>query len=149
MFIVEEEKYIPIRGRGEGDAGWDLKSRESKILAPGERGIFSTGVKLVLPEPHYFLLLSRSGLSIKYGVMVLNAPGLVDNSFRDEIRIVLYNSDKETFFKVEEGMRIAQGIVLPYLREIKTEVNPEMYSLLHERFPSERGKGGWGSSGEF
>jgi dUTP diphosphatase len=130
--VLPEQAY-------EGDAGLDLAACERIELAPGERGIVPTGLAVAIPGGHAGFVLRRSGLAANHGVTVLNAPGLVDSGYRGEIRVILLNTDRRETFVVEPGMRVAQLVVLPVTAVEAVEVD--------ELPPSERGEGGFGSSG--
>ena len=121
----------------EGDAGIDLAASEPAELAPGGRAMVGTGLAIAVPDGHAGLVLPRSGLASKHGIGVLNAPGLIDSGYRGEVRVVLYNSGRETF-RVEPGMRIAQLVLVAVgdVRLIEVDELPE----------SERGERGFGSS---
>ncbi len=121
-----------------GDAGLDLSACERVELGPGERAIVGTGLAVAIPEGHAGYVQPRSGLAAKHGITILNAPGLIDAGYRGELRVVLHNTDLESSFVVEPGMRIAQLVVLP-LADIEPVEVPELP-------PSERGVRGFGSS---
>ena len=121
-----------------GDAGLDLAACEGVELGPGERAVVGTGLAVAIPEGHAGFVQPRSGLAAKHGITIVNTPGLVDSGYRGELRIVLHNTDLETPFLVEPGMRIAQLIVIPIAEVEPTEVD--------ELPASERGVRGFGSS---
>jgi dUTP pyrophosphatase len=98
-----------------------------------------TGLAVAIPAGYAGFVLRRSGLAANHGVTVLNAPGLVDSGYRGEIRVILLNTDRRETFVVEPGMRVAQLVVLPVPAVEAIEVD--------ELPPSERGEGGFGSSG--
>lgn len=123
-----------------GDAGCDLVAREDVTLeAGGGRALVPTGVAIALPEGWAGFVQPRSGLAIKHGVTVLNSPGLIDSGYRDELRVILVNTDPATDYEVRRGDRIAQLVVQPVTAVTFAEVD----SLDH----TERGAGGFGSSG--
>jgi dUTP pyrophosphatase len=121
-----------------GDAGLDLCAAESITLKPGERGVVPTGLRLAIPDGHAGLILPRSGLALRHGVTVLNAPGLVDAGYRGEIRVLLINHGAEAV-TLERGERIAQLVIQPVaqVRLVETDRLPD----------SNRGEGGFGSTG--
>ncbi len=121
-----------------GDAGMDVCSREELVLAPGERRLVHTGLKMQLPADAEAQIRPRSGLALKHGVTVLNSPGTIDAGYRGEIGVILVNLGAEAF-KVEKGMRIAQMVIAPVCRAQVLEVS--------ELALSERGEGGFGSTG--
>ena len=101
-----------------GSAGADLCSTEMCFLPPGGRECIGTGVFLKdfgdIPEGFCFMVLPRSGMAWKNGVTVLNSPGLIDRDYPGEIRVILINHGKDPFY-IEEGMRIAQLVAIPYI----------------------------------
>ncbi|HIY65701.1 MAG TPA: dUTP diphosphatase [Candidatus Agrococcus pullicola] len=121
-----------------GDAGADLCAAESAVLAPGERQLVGTGVRIALPSGYVGLVHPRSGLAVKHGVTVLNTPGTVDAGYRGEIKVILINLGAESF-AIEPGDRIAQLIVqrVERARFVQIETLPD----------SARGEGGFGSTG--
>ncbi|MGC8466025.1 MAG: dUTP diphosphatase [Acidimicrobiales bacterium] len=136
--VVNEHYELPCYARA-GDGGLDLSASESLVVGPLERALVGTGIALGIPEGYCGLLLPRSGLALRSGVTLLNAPGLIDAGYRGEIRVVLYNSDREERFEVAVGDRIAQLLVLPF---------PYVVLSRTERLaPSERGENGFGHSG--
>jgi dUTP pyrophosphatase len=122
-----------------GDAGFDLAACERVKLAPGTRADVGTGIAVALPPGHAGLVVPRSGLAARHGLGKVNAPGLIDEGYRGEIRVILHNTDLEEAFVVEPGMRIAQLVVveLPRIELVEVDELPD----------SERGAGGLGSSG--
>ncbi len=121
-------------------AGMDLLAATDGPLSiePGERAMVGTGIAIALPRGYEAQVRPRSGLALKNGVTVLNAPGTVDADYRGEIGVILINHGSETFF-VERGMRIAQ-IVFARAHAAEWE---EVASLPE----SERAEGGFGSTG--
>ena len=128
---------IPERAY-EGDAGLDLASCEHAVLGPGERAVVATGLVVEIPDGYAGFVQPRSGLAARHGIGVVNSPGLIDSGYRGEIRVVLLNTDRESEFTVEPGMRIAQLVVAPVasVRVVEAE----------ELAASERGARGFGSS---
>jgi dUTP pyrophosphatase len=121
-------------------AGMDLRAAvaEDVVLAPGARALVPTGIAIALPHDCEAQVRPRSGLAVRHGVTCLNTPGTIDADYRGEIRVPLINHGAEPF-TVTRGMRIAQMIVAPVLRGRWREV---------ETLPiSERGQGGFGSTG--
>ena len=120
-----------------GDAGMDLRTREAKTLAPGERYCFKTGFAMAVPEGYVGLVWDRSGLALKEGLTCL--AGVVDSGYRGEVGVVTLNtSDKD--IKIEKGDRVAQMLIQPI--EICDIIEADKLS------ESERGKGGFGASGK-
>ena len=96
----------------EGDAGLDLRAREDAIVpAAGGRVLVPTGIALALPRGYAGFVLPRSGLSLKYGVTVVNSPGLIDCAYRGEIKVVVLNTDPKNEYRITRGDRIAQLVV--------------------------------------
>ena len=95
-----------------GDAGADLMAREGAVVvAGGGRALVPTGIALALPEGWAGFVQPRSGLALRTGVTVLNAPGLIDSGYRDELAVLLVNTDPHRDHRVERGERIAQLVV--------------------------------------
>ena len=123
----------------EGDAGLDLAASESLVLQPFERKLVATGLAIAIPEGYAGLVIPRSGLAIKHGISIVNAPGLIDSGYRGELKVILVNLDPETPFEIKAGDRIAQ-LMLVKIPSVKLQQV--------ENLPiSERGEGGFGSSG--
>jgi dUTP pyrophosphatase len=122
-----------------GDAGADLVAAENVELAPGERQLVHTGVAVALPEGFVGLVHPRSGLAVRLGVTVLNAPGTVDAGYRGEILVNLINHDPATTVKIARGDRIAQLIV--------QRVERAVFHVVDELPDTARGAGGHGSTG--
>jgi dUTP pyrophosphatase len=135
---LKAEAVLPSRAH-EGDAGLDLYACEAAHIGPGERWSVGTGVAVEIPEGHAGLVLPRSGLAMKHGIALVNAPGLIDSGYRGEVRVLLLNTDPAETFRVEPGDRIAQLLIAPVAPAEPVEV-----AALAE---SARGDGGFGSSG--
>lgn len=122
-----------------GDAGADLTSTEAVTIPPGQRATIGTGVSIALPDGFVAFVVPRSGLAAKHGITVVNSPGTVDAGYRGEIKVTLLNTDTTSSFEISPGDRIAQLIVMPFVRArfISVDELPE----------SERGEGGFGSTG--
>ena len=129
---------LPIYAKG-GDAGADIYSRIEITLAPGERALVPTGVAIAIPEGYVALVHPRSGLAIKHGVTMVNAPGTVDAGYRGELQCILINHDPKDSVTFHHGDRIAQ---LVFQRVERAEFI-EVSSLPG----SGRGDGGFGSTG--
>lgn len=134
---VTDPELTPTYAR-DGDAGADLRAAETVVLRPGNRMLVKTGVSIALPEGYVALVHPRSGLALKHGVTVLNTPGTVDSGYRGEIGVILYNSGHKAY-EVTRGERIAQLVIQEY---VKGE-----FSIVDELSESERGAGGFGSTG--
>lgn len=122
-----------------GDAGADLVAAESVHLAPGERALVATGVRIALPDGYAAFVVPRSGLAAKHGISIVNSPGTVDAGYRGEIKVSLINTDTHSAYDVAVGDRIAQLIVMPVSRATFIPVD--------ELPTSVRGDGGFGSTG--
>lgn len=122
-----------------GAAGMDLRAAEDMTLKPGARCLMPTGIAIALPEGFEAQVRPRSGLAVKHGVTVLNAPGTVDCDYRGEIKVPLINLG-EADFVIHRGDRIAQMVIAPVVRIAWRQV-----ALLEE---TTRGEGGFGSSGQ-
>jgi dUTP pyrophosphatase len=131
---------VPERAHA-GDAGYDLRSVEEMELVPGGRALVRTGIAVALPSGYAGLVLPRSGLAVRHGISLVNAPGLIDSGYRGEILIPLINHDRQEIFRVEEGTSIAQLVLVRAGEAAFEEVE------LLEVGPDGRGEGGFGSSG--
>jgi dUTP pyrophosphatase len=128
----------PFARANPSDAGADIASAEDKSIPPLSRAMVKTGLSVEIPEGYYGRIAPRSGLAHKNGIDVL--AGVVDSSYRGEIRVILYNTDKEETVQVRSGDRIAQMIVERHYNFEFVEV--EDLSV------TERGEGGFGSTGK-
>ena len=79
------------------DAAYDLPANEKVIIEPGERKLVSIGISIQLPNNTMGMICPRSGLALKHGVTVLNAPGIIDQDYRGVIGVILFNQGKESF----------------------------------------------------
>ena len=123
-----------------GDAGADLVSTIDIVIPPLERVSIPTGLAIALPAGYAAFLMPRSGLAAKHGITAFIV-GTIDAGYRGEIVVILYNTDPVTEYKVQRGDRIAQLVV--------QQVSQARF-LLAERLPgSDRGQGGFGSTGGF
>ncbi len=122
-------------------AGMDLKANIDSVwtLQPMERKLIPTGLKIQLPEGFEAQVRPRSGLALKHGITVLNAPGTIDADYRGEIGVILINLGQEAF-EIQPGERIAQLVIARYEKVEWKEVE-----LLNE---TNRGVGGFGSTGK-
>jgi len=121
------------------DAGYDLRAIEPATLGPGERARLRTGIALELPPGHAGWVVPRSGLADRHGIALVNAPGLVDPGYRGEVAVLLLNTDRERVFAVQPGDRVAQLVLVAVAAPAVVEVQ--------EMTASERGEGGFGSTG--
>lgn len=124
-----------------GSAGMDLTAvlAEPVELLPGERFLVPTGIAIRLPGPHLAaFVFARSGLASRHGIQLANGVGVIDSDYRGEIKVALHHSGSEPFV-INDGDRIAQLVVMPVAQVVWKEVE--------ELAPSERGEGGFGSTG--
>lgn len=124
---------IPFRATN-GAAGFDLSACHDDVIRMGEWKVINTGVSVNIPDGHYAMVCSRSGLSAKFGVFVLNAPGIIDSDYKDEVKVILANFGQD--FKITAGDRIAQLVFAQCDTSIYSPVTSD-----NER------KGGLGSTG--
>lgn len=123
-----------------GDAGADLRARADALIgAGGGRALVPTGLALAIPPGYAGFVQPRSGLALRHGVTVLNAPGLIDAGYRDELMVLLVNTDPVQPYQVRRGDRIAQLVI--------KAVAEATFVTVDELPPSERGLGGFGHSG--
>jgi dUTP pyrophosphatase len=135
---LSEAARPPVRAH-DGDAGYDLHAAEAVTVAPGARASVGTGVAVAIPAGHAGLVVPRSGLALRHGISLVNAPGLIDSGYRGEVRVLLLNTDPAVPFDVDVGDRIAQLVIVRH-------EEPELVET--ERLAeSVRGEGGFGSSG--
>lgn len=149
--ILETETTltIPIRqldegielpqSQNRGDAGYDLRSAKDLSIAPGERAMIPTGIAIAIPIGYGGFVQPRSGLAAKNGITVLNTPGLIDSGYRDEVKIILLNTDKNETFQIKRGDRIAQLVIQKY--------ETVLWDVVDHLQDSQRGTGGFGSTG--
>lgn len=120
------------------DAGYDLFAVKPVSLAPGEWAAIETGIALAMPHGIEAQIRPRSGLALKHGITLLNAPGTIDADYRGEIKVIMINHGR-SLFEILPGMKIAQLIFAPVLETNLLEVE-----ALDE---TARGHGGFGSTG--
>lgn len=125
-----------------GAAGADLQAnfvdRSGVTLEAGARVLVPTGLRLAIPEGYEVQLRPRSGLALKHGITLPNAPGTIDSDYRGPLGVIVMNAGQEPF-EIEHGMRIAQMVVAPVVR-----AEFELVEVLSETV---RGSGGFGSTG--
>ncbi|MDQ6996993.1 MAG: dUTP diphosphatase [Mariprofundus sp.] len=122
-------------------AGADLRAAidADVVIAPGDHALIKTGFAMALPDNYEAQIRPRSGLALKHGITVLNAPGTIDADYRGEVGVILINHGSEPF-TVQRGDRIAQMIIAPF-----AQADFQAVDSLSE---TERGSGGFGSSGK-
>lgn len=122
----------------EGSAGADIAAAEGAVLGPRERRLFRTGFAVAIPAGYEIQIRPRSGLAIKHGLTLPNAPATIDSDYRGELMIGLVNLGTEAF-EVTRGMRIAQLVL--------GRVEPVQFQPVDSLPPTSRGTGGFGSTG--
>jgi dUTP pyrophosphatase len=129
------------RRMSEGAAGLDLAAclpGGPVRLSPGERCLVSTGLSLAIPEGYEGQVRPRSGLALRHGITIVNAPGTIDADYRGELQVILINLGQEPF-EIRHGERVAQLVLAP--------VAHLSIDLVDELPPAVRGTGGFGSTG--
>lgn len=134
---IQCESGMQPRYAHRGDAGCDLKAAEAFDIKPGKRKLVPCGIRVAIPENHVGYVVPRSGLALKYGVTVLNSPGIIDSGYRGVVHALLINHGDETFH-ANKGDRIAQFFIdkIPTIEWVPEKLDD-----------TERGEGGFGSSG--
>ena len=136
---LDPDLPLPAYARA-GDAGCDLLAREGAVLAPGGgRALIPTGIAVAIPDGYAGFVQPRSGLAMRHGVTCLNTPGLIDAGYRDELRVLLVNTDPHQPYEVHRGDRIAQLVI--------QRVEHATFHVVDDLPASERGVGGFGHSG--
>ena len=141
--VVRLDKGLPLPSYArDGDAGLDLFAACDIELEPaGGRALVGTGIALAIPYGYAGFVQPRSGLALRSGLTCLNSPGLIDSGYRDEIKVILVNTDPGEPYKVARGDRIAQLVV----KKVETV---ELHQVDEGALPeSDRGLGGFGHSG--
>ncbi|MDA9913159.1 dUTP diphosphatase [Candidatus Nanopelagicales bacterium] len=135
---LDPDLPLPVQ-QHPGDAGFDLQTRIDVVLEPGARTLLPTGLALALPDGFVGFVVPRSGLAVKHGVSIVNAPGTIDAGYRGEIKVSLVNLAPDTAVVLQRGDRIAQLVVqqIPRVRWHEVATLPG----------SERDRGGFGSTG--
>ncbi len=125
-----------------GAAGADLRAnlpdRGKVVLAPGARALIPTGLRMEIPEGYEVQIRPRSGLALKHGITLPNAPGTIDSDYRGPVGVIVMNAGNEAF-TVSHGERIAQMVVAPVLQA--------RFELVAQLGRTARGEGGFGSTG--
>lgn len=122
-----------------GSAGMDLRADEPFTLAPGERRLVPTGLAVEIPQGHEGQVRARSGLAVRHGVALVNAPGTIDADYRGEVKVILVNLGQDAV-SFARGDRIAQLVVAPVVQA--------QVELVEDLSGSHRGAGGFGSTGQ-
>jgi len=123
-----------------GDAGADLVARVGAVVeAGGGRALIPTGIRLAIPEGYAGFVQPRSGLALRHGITLANSPGLIDAGYRDELAVILINTDPKEDFEVNRGDRIAQLVI--------QRVEQAVFRPVAELPETQRGLGGFGHTG--
>jgi len=122
------------------DAGCDLYSRIDITLRPGERTLIPTGIEIAIPKGYAGFIQPRSGLALKHGISMVNSPGLIDSGYRGEVSVILINQDAKKAFRVRRGDKICQLVI--------QKVEKPQFQVVDSLDETERGKDGFGSSGQ-
>ena len=141
LLIQQLDPELPLpRFAKPGDAGADLYARIDLILAPGERALMPTGIAIALPPGFAAFIHPRSGLAIRDGLSMVNAPGTIDAFYRGEVQVILVNMDTKNSISIKRGDRVAQLVIQ---RVENVQIVPV------DALPgTERGAGGFGSTGK-
>ncbi len=135
---LDPDMPIPSYAR-QGDAGADLASREDVVLEPGERRVVGTGIALAIPPGWAGFVHPRSGLAAREGLTIVNAPGTIDSGYRGEVLVCLLNTDRNRRVILHRGDLVAQLVF--------QQVGEASFVDVKELPTSERGSGGYGSTG--
>lgn len=139
--VIRLDPDLPLPAYAhEGDAGADLVARRGAVLRRGGgRALVPTGVALALPDGCAGFVQPRSGLALRHGVTCLNTPGLIDSGYRDEVAVLLVNTDPDEDYEVRRGDRIAQLVI--------QRVERARFEPVERLEASDRGTGGFGHTG--
>jgi dUTP pyrophosphatase len=134
--VIKMPGFVNLQQRADGNAGFDLYSTEEGSIAPNERMMVSVGICTSFSPEYYMRVAPRSGLAVKSGINVL--AGVIDSSYRGEWKVILHNTST-TYFHFEIGDRIAQAI--------PEKISTEEFTFVERLNETERGEGGFGSTG--
>jgi dUTP pyrophosphatase len=125
----------------DSDSGFDLHSTEEIVVSGFGRELVPTGISLDIKDGFEVQVRSKSGLALKQGLMCLNSPGTVDNGYTGEVKVIIFNTNKEPF-TITKGMKVAQAVLCPV-------VNGKWVNLVQKESinEKERGENGFGSTG--
>lgn len=142
--LTNVHAQVPVRA-SEGDVGHDLRATEYALIPPGKRQVIGTGIQVAIQSGSgvFGAICSRSGLAAKHGIAVLNSPGIIDRSYRGELKVILVNHGDDPF-EVLVGDRIAQFVLMNESSE-----TADWIALAdgEEFAQTDRGTGGLGSTG--
>lgn len=133
---LDPDAIMPQRAHS-ADAGYDLFSREDAVIYPNAGGIFDTGVHVAIPEGYVGFLKSKSGLNVKHSIQ---SEGVIDSGYTGSINVKLFNHGSKAI-EIKKGQKISQLVLLPI-------ITPEL-ELVDRLEETERGDGGFGSTGKF
>ena len=136
--ILTPDAIIP-KYQTEEAAGFDMHSVDEKTIKAGERDVIKTGLAVALPKGYELQVRPRSGLALKHGITLPNSPGTIDSDYRGELMIIILNTGKEDF-AIKKGDRIAQAVI--------KEILQADFAVVDELDSTERGTGGFGSTGK-
>jgi dUTP pyrophosphatase len=139
VVVLDPDLALPSYARP-GDAGADLVARtDTMVRSGGGRALVPTGIRMAIPDGYAGFVQPRSGLALRHGVTLANSPGLIDSGYRDELAVILINTDPARDFEVRRGDRIAQLVV--------QRVEHAAFLPVVELPESARGLGGFGHTG--
>ncbi len=139
MVRLDADLPLPVHARP-GDAGVDLRARVAVLVPPaGGRALVPTGISVAIPEGYAGFVQPRSGLALRSGITLVNSPGLIDAGYRDELQVLVLNTDPTEAFEIRRGDRIAQLVVQAVEHIVLTPVDALEGSV--------RGTGGFGHTG--
>ena len=139
VVLLDGDLGPPVYARP-GDAGADLVARTGVVVAAGGgRALVPTGIRMAIPEGYAGFVQPRSGLALRHGITLANSPGLIDAGYRDEIAVIVINTDPTDDFEIRRGDRIAQLVV--------QRVEQASFVPAAELPGSDRGLGGFGHTG--
>jgi dUTP pyrophosphatase len=139
LVALDPDLPLPAYARA-GDAGADLLARLGAVVkARGGRALVPTGVRVAIPAGYAGFVQPRSGLAWRHGITLANSPGLIDSGYRDELAVIVINTDPGTDFEIRRGDRIAQLVIQP--------VEQARFVAVADLPASERGLGGFGHTG--
>ena len=138
--ILRLDKELPLPAYAHpGDAALDLYAADGVSLSPGDREAVPTGIAVAIPKGYAGFVQARSGRALKQGLALVNAPGLIDSGYRGEIKVIVINLARSHSIRIERGEKIAQLVI--------QKVTPIELKEVDELPGSERGEGGFGSTG--
>lgn len=139
VVVLDDDLPLPAYARP-GDAGADLVARVGAVVkAGGGRALVPTGIRVAIPDGYAGFVQPRSGLALRHGVTLANSPGLIDAGYRDELAVIVINTDPSADFEIRRGDRIAQ-LVIQRVEQARFVPGPDLPE-------SERGLGGFGHTG--